>query len=257
MSATERQSPSGIQVIDRMSQLLDAIARYTGPVSLKVLAAETGLHSSTVFRILGALASHGFVERDEGGGGGYRLGRRLLQLGARVRSGVDIRQAALPAMAWLRDEVGESVNLTIREGDEVIYVERAVPNRMMRVEQIIGSRAPLHVTAVGKMMLGFEGAEAIHEYARRTGLRAFTANTLVDAQRLIEVSAAALAQGYAYDDEEAEQGVGCIGTLVRDATGAVVAGLSISAPIERRRDAWAALLLEASARISAHLGYRS
>ncbi len=176
MKKPVKKSSSGIQVIDRMTQLLDAIARYTGPVSLKILAAETGLHSSTVFRILGALTSHGFVERDESGG--YRLGRRLLQLGARVRSDVDIRQEALPAMEWLRDQVGESVNLTIREGDEVIYVERATTNRMMRVEQVIGSRAPLHVTAVGKIMLGFEGPDAIREYARRTGLRAFTPNTL-------------------------------------------------------------------------------
>ncbi|MEJ2655141.1 MAG: IclR family transcriptional regulator [Acidihalobacter sp.] len=254
MKKTVKRSVSGIQVIDRMTQLLDAIARYTGPVSLKILSAETGLHSSTVFRILGALVSHGFVERDEGGG--YRLGRRLLQLGARVRSDVDIRQEALPAMEWLRDQIGESVNLTIREGDEVIYVERAVPNRMMRVEQVIGSRAPLHVTAVGKIMLGFEGGDAIREYARRTGLRAFTPNTIDDEGRLISAGEAALALGYAFDDEEAELGVGCIGTLVRDASGAVVAGLSISAPIERRRNEWAELLQQAAARISERLGYR-
>lgn len=236
-----------------MTQLLDAIARYTGPVSLKILAAETGLHSSTVFRILGSLVSHGFVERDEGG---YRLGRRLLQLGARVRSDVDIRQEALPAMEWLRDQIGESVNLTIREGDEVIYVERSTPKRMMRVEQVIGSRAPLHVTAVGKIMLGFEGADAIRDYARRTGLRPFTPNTIAEAGPLIRAGEAALAVGYAFDDQEAELGVGCIGTLVRDASGAVVAGLSISAPIERRRDEWAALLVEAAGRVSDRLGYR-
>lgn len=255
MKRAAKKSLPSIQVIDRMALLLDAIARYTGPVSLKILAAETGLHSSTVFRILGSLTGHGFVERDEGGG--YRLGRRLLQLGARVRSDVDIRQEALPAMEWLRDQVDESVNLTIREGDEVIYVERAAPKRMVRVEQVIGSRAPLHVTAVGKIMLGFEGGEAIREYARRTGLRAYTPNTIDDPVRLTRAGEAALAAGYAFDNEEAELGVGCIGTLVHDASGAAVAGLSISAPIERRRDEWADLLVQAAARISERLGYRS
>lgn len=237
-----------------MALLLEAIARYTGPVSLKILAAETGLHPSTAFRILASLCTHGFVDRDESGG--YRLGRRLLQLGSRVRSSLDIRQEALPIMEWLRDQVDETVNLTVREGDEVVYVERATPNRMMRVEQVVGSRAPLHVTAVGKLMLGAESEDGVREYARRTGLPAYTPNTLNDETRLLEAAQQAVKQGYAFDNEEAELGVGCIGTLVRDASGAVVGGLSISAPIERRRDEWVALLQEASRRLSERLGYR-
>lgn len=237
-----------------MALLLEAIARYTGPVSLKILAAETGLHPSTAFRILASLCEHGFVDRDEGGG--YRLGRRLLQLGSRVRSSLDIRQEALPIMEWLRDQVDETVNLTVREGDEVVYVERATPNRMMRVEQVVGSRAPLHVTAVGKLMLGAESEDGVREYARRTGLPAYTPNTLNDELRLLEASQQAVRQGYAFDNEEAELGVGCIGALVRDASGAVVGGLSISAPIERRRDEWVPLLQEASRRLSERLGYR-
>ena len=249
---TERGTGS-IQVIDRMAMLLEAIARYTGPVSLKILAAETGLHPSTAFRILASLGEHGFVDRE---GSAYRLGRRLMQLGSRVRSNIDIRQEALPIMEWLRDQVGETVNLTLREGDEVIYVERATPNRMMRVEQVIGSRAPLHVTAVGKLMLGAESEEAVRDYARRTGLPAYTQNTLNDADRLLRASRSAVDAGFAYDDEEAEMGVGCIGAAVRDASGAVIAGLSISAPIERRREEWAPLLVEAARRLSEHLGYR-
>lgn len=237
-----------------MALLLEAIARYTGPVSLKVLAAETELHSSTAFRILASLVEHGFVDREEGGG--YRLGRHLLRLASRVHPGIDIRQEAQPIMEALRDRVGESVNLTIREGDEVIYVERATPNRMMRVEQVIGSRAPLHVTAVGKLMLGAEGEEAIRDYARRTGLPAYTPNTLNDPERLGRAGLQAMAQGYSFDNEEAELGVGCIGALVRDAAGVPVAGLSISAPIERRRDEWAAMLVEAADRISERLGYK-
>lgn len=243
-----------IQVIDRMAHLLEAIDRYTHPVSLKVLSAETGLHPSTAFRILNSLVRHSFVERDEAGG--YQLGRRLLQLGARVSSGIDLRQEALPFMSELRDLTGETVNLTIREGDEVIYVERATPNRMMRVEQIVGSRAPLHVTAVGKLMLGAEGDEATLDYARRTGLPAYTRNTLNDPDRLIEAAHRAVADGYAYDNEEAELGVGCLGTVVRDATGAVVAGLSISAPMERRRDEWITALSSVADRLSERLGYR-
>jgi len=244
---------SSIQVIDRMTALLDALAAEDSGASLKVLAAETGLHPSTAFRILAALIEHDFVARDEQGH--YRLGPHLLSLAAKARVGQDVRAMARPEMAWLRDQVGETVNLTVRQGDEVVYVERVTPNRMMRVEQVVGSRAPLHVTAVGKLMLGEIGAAAIRDYARRTRLPAYTTHTRADLQTLLEDVGACAARGYALDDEEAELGVGCIGALVRDATGAAVAGLSVSAPMERRRPEWVPLVQEAAQRISARLGY--
>lgn len=249
----EPAKTSPIQVIDRMAALLDALAAEGDGASLKVLAAETGLHPSTAFRILAALVEHDFVARDEQGH--YRLGPHLLSLAAKARVGQDVRAMARPEMAWLRDQVGETVNLTVRQGDEVVYVERLTPNRMMRVEQVVGSRAPLHVTAVGKLMLGEVGAAAIRDYAKRTRLPAYTSNTRADLQSLLEDVGACAARGYALDDEEAELGVGCIGALVRDATSAAVAGLSVSAPIERRRPEWVPLVQEAAQRISARLGF--
>jgi DNA-binding IclR family transcriptional regulator len=244
---------SPIQVIDRMAMLLDALAAREGGASLKYLAAETGLHSSTAFRILASLSLHGYVARDEGGL--YLLGPRLLQLAAKVRVGLDVRAVARPEMEWLRDQVGETVNLTVRQGDEMVYVERVSPNRMMRVEQVVGSRAPLHVTAVGKLMLGEAGAAATREYVRRTRLPAYTVNTRREAQELLKDIGVSVARGYALDDEEAELGVGCIGALVRDASGAAVAGLSVSAPMERRSLEWAALVQVAASRISVNLGF--
>ncbi|MCU0841448.1 MAG: IclR family transcriptional regulator [Thiobacillaceae bacterium] len=252
---TAQTVQTSIQVIDRMALLLDAMARYAEPASLKYLAADTGLHPSTAHRILSALAEHGYVERVEPAG--WQLGAKLLQLGHRVRAGHDVRREARPVMDWLRDEIGESVNLTLREGDEVIYVERATPARAIRVEQVIGSRAPLHVTAVGKLMLAGDGAAGIAAYARRTGLQRYTRNTLADADALAGAADAAARRGYALDDEEAELGVGCIGALIRDATGRVVAGLSVSAPIERRRQEWIPLVVEAARRVSGRLGYEA
>lgn len=241
-----------IQVIDRSALLLDAIAAGDGPVSLKILSAETGLHPSTAFRILGALSGVGLVERDSAGH--YQLGRKLVQLAGRVRRGVDIRQEALPLMQALRDQVGETVNLTVREGDEVIYIERVTPQRMMRVEQVVGSRAPLHVTAVGKLMLGELGDAFLRAYATRTGLPSYTRHTLSTLDALRDEVHRATADGYALDNEEAEDGVGCIGVLIHDRAGAAVAGLSVSAPIERRRDAWVALVRQAGDAVAARLG---
>jgi DNA-binding IclR family transcriptional regulator len=246
------KTPSSIQVIERSAHLLDAIAGCENPASLKILAADTGLHPSTAHRILAALGGVGLVERDSAGH--YMLGRKILQLAGRVRRGVDIRQEALDSMQSLRDQVGETVNLTVREGDEVIYIERVTPQRMMRVEQVVGSRAPLHVTAVGKLMLGDLGETFMRSYAARTGLPAYTRHTLNTLDALREEVHRAVKNGYALDNEEAEEGVGCIGVLIRDNSGAIVAGLSVSAPIERRRDEWITLVRQAGAAISARLG---
>jgi DNA-binding IclR family transcriptional regulator len=201
------------------------------------------------------MLANGFVERDVTGK--YQLGRKLLRLGSRVRAQSDVRQLAHPIMVRLRDELGESVNLTIREGDEVVYIEKATPNRMMHVQQLVGSRAPLHVTAVGKLMLAQSGDEECRGYAARTNLPAYTRNTINSLPKLLQEAARLREQGYAFDDEEAEIGVGCIGTLIYDASDNIVAGLSVSAPIERRKLEWVEKVIQAAGEISEQLGYRS
>ena len=243
-----------IQAIDRATDLLNAIARYPEPVSLKVLSAETGLHSSTTYRILASLIQNQLVERDSSSH--YRLGLRLLQLGVRLHSNVDLPSLSLPIMERLRDKLNESVNLTIREGDEVVYLQKATPNRMMHVQQLVGSRAPLHVTAVGKLMLGTSGESAIDGYARRTNLPTYTRNTINNIERLKAECSQAVTQGYALDNEEAEIDVGCIGVLVYDNTNTVIAGLSVSAPIERRRKSWIEDVIKAGRELSTLLGYQ-
>lgn len=248
-----KEPSNSIQVIERLSQLLDVIAAHEEPVSLKVLSAETGLHPSTAFRILSSLAEQGFVERSTRGN--YQLGIKLMQLGSRVRTGIDLRKIALPLMERLRDQLDETVNLTVREDDEVVYIERSLAKRMIRVEQVIGSRAPLHVTAVGKMMLGDQGEAACRNYAKRSKLPAYTVNTHTKVAELVQDCVTAVNRGYSLDNEEAELGVGCIGALVRDASGHVVAGLSVSAPIERRKDEWIAHVVETAERLSMLLGY--
>lgn len=248
-----KTAASSIQVIDRVTALLEAITAHPEPASLKYLSAETRLHPSTAFRILNALASHGLVERTSAGR--YALGVKLLHFGSHVHGKVDLLREAKPIMEALCAQVGETVNLTVREGDEVVYVERVTPNRMMRVEQVIGSRAPLHVTAVGKLFLAESGEKAAREYARRTGLPRYTPNTLTQVTKLWGQVANTPKQGYALDNEEAEQGVSCIGVPVRDAHGTMVAGLSISAPHERRQQSWVALIKKAGADLSARLGY--
>src|SRR3990172_5449224 len=151
-----------------MMNLLDALSWHTAPVNLKQLAIQTKLHPSTAHRILGVMVENRLVDRIEPGT--YRLGIRLLELGNLVKSRISVRQEALPHMQRLHQQLGETVNLSVRHDDEVVYIERtAGSSSMMRVVQIIGARAPLHLTAGGKIFLAEEGPEQSTQYVQRTG----------------------------------------------------------------------------------------
>jgi DNA-binding IclR family transcriptional regulator len=216
------EARSGIQVIERMMKLLDVLSYHPDPVSLKQLALETGLHPSTAHRILAAMAASGVVERAEAGS--YRLGIRLLELGNVVKSRISIRAAAMPLMQRLHQQIGESVNLGVRQGDEIVYVERTSSGRSsIRVVHLVGARAPLHVTAVGKLYLADDSPQQLRDYARRTGLPGFTPTSLTSVSALEREVDRARRHGIAFDNEEIEPGLRCIAAGVRDDSGELVA----------------------------------
>jgi DNA-binding IclR family transcriptional regulator len=250
---SEVEPKSSIQVIDRMMKLLNVLAAHAEPIGLKQLASLTGLHPSSAHRILGVMVEKGFVERIEPSS--YQLGIKLLELGNLVKERLNVRQVALPFMQKLRDELGETVNLTLRQGDEIVYVERVSGGKsMMRVVQVVGARAPLHITAVGKIFLAQDGPHACEEYVRRSGMPAFTRNTITTARKLSDAIKKASQDGYAIDNEEAEKGVCCIGAGICDSSGKVVAGLSISAPTDRINFKWSDKVKKTAVEISRTLG---
>ena len=248
-------SKASIQVIDRMMHLIDALAVSGNAASLKSLAAGTALHPSTAHRILAAMVAGGLADRVEQGS--YRLGMRFLELGNIVRSRINVREIALPFMRELAHATGETVNLSVRQGDEIMYVERTAENRsMMRVVQMVGARVPLHVTAAGKLFLAGDDAAEVKSYAERSQLSPRTPNSVKTLAELSDELDSVRAQGYALDREEAEAGVRCVAAVVRDDAGALVAALSVSAPAERQRQAqWTPLIQAAAERLSRALGF--
>lgn len=234
--------------------LIDALARHPAPVNLKPLATETALHPSTAHRILGVMVESRLVDRIEPGT--YRLGMRLLELGNLVKSRLSVRQEALSHMHALHQALGETVNLSVRQDDEVVYIERTAPGAaMMRVVQLIGARAPLHITAVGKIFLAQDGASGCADYAARTGLPRYTDNTLTDAASLLAEIERVRTQGYAFDNEEAEKGVSCVGAGIYNDEGRLVAGLSVSAPSDRLKQDWVRQIRSTAADISRAIGF--
>ena len=243
-----------IQVLDRAMRILDVLAGQRDPVTLKELSAATGLHASTTHRILADLSVGRYVERVDSGL--YRLGMRLLELGSLVKGRLDVRAASLAPMRELHQKTGQTVNLSLAQGDEIVYIERAWSERSgMQVVRAIGGRAPLHLTSTGKLFLSTWDARGIRSYAMRTGLAGTTRNSITQIDPLERELALVRRHGYSRDNEELELGVRCIAAGVYDDTGALLAGLSLSAPAERMRDEWIPLLMSTAARISEALGY--
>ena len=243
-----------VQVIDRLASLLDALSRYQDPVSLKELAIVTNLHPSTAHRILNDLVTTRFVDRAEGGN--YRLGMRLLELGNVVKSRLNVREAAIEFMRALHRQTQQTINLSVRQGDEIVYIDRAFSERSgMQVVRAIGGRAPLHLTSTGKLFLSLDEAKAIRAYTTRTGLAGHNKNSITDLSKLEKELADVRANGYARDNEELELGVRCMAAGIRDDSGKMIAGLSISAPADRLQEDWLKDLITTAEEISATLGY--
>ncbi|HTK02837.1 MAG TPA: IclR family transcriptional regulator [Bordetella sp.] len=243
-----------IQVIERAMRLLDALAAQPEPVTLKELAATTGLHASTAHRILNDLVVGRYVERVDNGV--YQLGMRLLELGSLVKGRLNVRDAAKGPMHDLHEITGQTINLSVQQGDEIVYIDRAWSERSgMQVVRAIGGRAPLHLTSTGKLFLSMAEPRQVRAYASRTGLAGHTGNSLTRLETLERELSTVRSHGYARDNEELEVGVRCIAAGILDDSGKLVAGLSISAPAERMQDEWIGRLKETAARISASLGY--
>ncbi|MCE2915455.1 MAG: IclR family transcriptional regulator [Rubrivivax sp.] len=253
--ATRDPSAPTIQVLERVFKLLDLLASQAEPMALKEISERSGLHPSTAHRILNDLASGRLVDRPQAGS--YRLGMRLLELGNLVKARLDVRDAALTPMRELHRLTHQPVNLSVRQGDEIVYIERSYSERSgMQVVRAIGGRAPLHLTSVGKLFLAQDDNLRVRAYAARTGLVGHTRNSITDLARLERELALVRQRGMARDDEELELGVRCMAASIFDDQGRLVAGLSVSAPADRLEESWLERVQSTAAQISAALGYR-
>jgi IclR family transcriptional regulator, KDG regulon repressor len=160
-------------------------------------------------------------------------------------------------MRELHRQTGQTVNLSVRQGDEIVYIERAYSERSgMQVVRAIGGRAPLHLTSVGKLFLAADESNRVRAYATRTGLSGHTQNSITDLAKLERELSHVRQQSCARDNEELELGVRCIAAGIYDDTGKLVAGLSLSAPADRLQDSWLGQLSQTALVISSALGYQ-
>src|SRR5690606_7172096 len=162
----------------------------------------------------------------------------------------------ISAMRTLHKLTGQTINLSVQQGDEIVYIDGAWSERSgMQVVRAIGGRARLHLTTTAKLFLATLDTRQVRAYARRTGVAGPPRSSLTDLDRLERERALVRRHGYARGNEELELGVRCIAAGIVDDAGKLVAGLSISAPAERLQDEWIQALVAAARNISEALGY--
>ena len=252
---------TGVKVVNTVHKairILDLLADNSN-LGLSDIARTLELPKSSVHSILETLGAAKMVERDEATGR-FHLGVKLVELGNRARLELDICRIAAPFLQGLSIEFDETIHLTVLDNDEVLYVDCIESQRRLRTYSVIGVRAPLYCTSVGKAILAFLPADEITRIVREKGLPKITANTIDTEERLFEEVENIRRLGYAVDDMEHEEHLRCVGVPIRNAKGEVFASLSLSGPAVRntraRIEQMAPFAVRAGMEISRRLGFR-
>jgi IclR family KDG regulon transcriptional repressor len=214
---------------------------------------------SSVHEIISTLLEAGIVEKDSDRNR-YSLGLKLFELGKQAQANLEISKVAIPSLRVLHEQLDETVHLTVLDGKEVLYIECFESTKRLRTYSVIGIRAPLHCTAVGKAILAHLDEREVEEVIQSMGLPKFTENTITDREELNREMQEIRDCGFATDIMEHEEGVCCVGAPIRNHAGKVVASISVSGPSQRmtasRIEEVAPLVMQRAAEISRRLGYR-
>src|SRR6267378_3733611 len=261
-SAMERKDATrkrtGLSSVANSLRLIKAFSEDHYEIGISDLAKRLGLAKSTVHRLASTLLEQGMLEQNAGDGK-YHLGLALFELGTLVRRKMDFTVEARPFLRTLMEKTGETVHLAILDHDSVLYIITHESKQALRMGSKVGTRVPVHSTAVGKTLLAFQSDEELERIFAR-GLPQSTPNTITDPKALRRELATVRARNYAVDDEESEIGLRAIAAPVRIYSGNVVAAISIAGPVHRMpRKAllgWVRELVEAAEAVSQRLGWQ-
>ena len=245
-----------MQSVDRAVSILQCLARH-GSAGVTVIAQEVGVHKSTVFRLLSTLEARGLVEQDVDRGR-YHLGHALVQLAAGAAKMHDVAALSRPICQELAAAVGDTVNVVIHDGLEVITIDQVIGDSVFTSADWVGQRGPLHATAAGKVFLAAMEPRRLDEVLAR-GLERFTPHTIVDADLLREDLRRTRERGFAVAVEEHQVGLVVVAAPIRSADGLVAAAMTIGGPRYRLDEeslpGLAERVVEAAARASWRHGY--
>lgn len=246
-----------LSTVRNAARLLKAFLCREESIGVSELSRRLGIGKSAVHRLLTTLAAEGLVEQDPRTGG-YRLGIVMFELGEAVKVRLDLHAAAAPVLVQVREQTGESAQIGVLDHGEVVYVDRLESAHSLRLSTETGRRVPAHCTSSGKVLLAHLDP-ADREARLAQPLDRYTPHSIVDPDLLRAELDRVARHGWAEALHERELGVGSIAAPVRDVTGAVVAALSVGAPVARfgaaRRRRVARIVVEAGEAISRRLGW--
>jgi DNA-binding IclR family transcriptional regulator len=221
------------------------------------LARRLGVAKSTAHRLLATLTDEGLLEQDVDTGR-YRLGLAVFDMAAAAQS-LDLHEAVLSPMTELRNRSGETVQVAVLDGREVVYVERLDSPNTLRLFLEVGRRNSAHSTGCGKALLAFCPHDQLERTLKGWQLTAKTPRTITDVAKLRIELAEARRRGYAVNRHESEVGVISVAAPIRDGSTRAIAAISVAGPAERLEPhelALAQATMEVAATVSRRLGYR-
>ena len=217
----------GVQSIERAFGLLETMADEGGMMGLSQLASSSGLPLPTIHRLVRTLVDLGYLRQEPSRQ--YVLGPRLIRLGESSSTMLSIW--ARPHLARLVDELGESANLAMLDGDQIVYVAQVPSRHSMRMFTEVGRRVLPHCTAVGKAILAGMPESQVRELLQRTGMPRHTETTLTDPDEFAAQLSGVAERGYAIDEGEQELGVRCVAVAIPDLPSRLA--ISVSGPAGR------------------------
>jgi DNA-binding IclR family transcriptional regulator len=246
------------QSVERALGLLTCFDDAHPRLRVSDLARTLDLSQSTVSRLLATMESLGFVERDPRTGL-YGLGLQLVTLAGIALNQLEVRRQAVGELAAVAADLGLAANLAILRHDELFYLATAEGPKAPKLFTMIGKRAPLHATGMGKALLAHLAPAEREAILARISYPRFTRFTAGSAAELEPMLQETVARGYATEREELAFGRACVAAVIRDASGAVLAATSISGPLsaldlDHREDQLAARVIEMADTISHRLG---
>lgn len=221
-----------VQSLERALKIIDLLAHSGKPMGVTEIGKLIGVHKSTAYRLVSTLRQFGYVDQDEETEK-YFLGLKPLELSSIINERLDIKDVIHPYLEDLADKTSETVHLAVREGDEIVYIDKVESKHTIRMYSRIGARAPLYCTALGKCLLAFGPEELIKKWISKDNLPQRTPNTIKTGKELAEELERVRSQGYALDREEFEPGIRCVGVPIINRKGKAISAISISIPAFR------------------------
>lgn len=249
-----------IKALHRGLSILSCLAETSTPLTLTELSHKLKLSKSTIQRLTYTLQHSGYLDRDEETKK-YCLGPKVRSLGFGVMRSLDLRKVAFPYLEDTSKNIGETVNLAILDGVEIVYVERIKTQQILNINLHVGSRLPAYCTSMGKAILAFLSEDEVEGIVRKRKLSPLTPYTIVIKENLKKELRRVKIRGFATNNEELSIGLRSVAAPVRDLTGRVIAAVNIAVPsirvsINKLETVFAKKVVETADRISFALGYR-